>query len=66
MSGKFKKTVQAESYFFMNIIRANETRWILLRDDERSVITEPPRSSNACDYGNEKEVIKDYEKVGHE
>lgn len=50
----------------MDTIWANETRWILLRDEECSAITEPPRSPNARDYGNEKEVIKDYEKVGHE
>lgn len=50
----------------MDTIWANETRWILLRDEEWSAITELPRSSNARDYGNEKEVIKDYENVGHE
>lgn len=50
----------------MDAIWANETRWILLRDEERSVVTEPPRSSIASDYRKEKEVIKDYGKVGHE
>lgn len=45
----------------MDTILGNEARWILLRDEERSVITEPPRSSNASDYRNEKKVIKDYE-----
>lgn len=50
----------------MDTICANETGWILLKDEEWSVITESPRSPNARDYGNEKEVIKDYEKVGHE